>query len=54
MSKRPIFIRNCETEEQADHLVDLLRTMLVLDPDERPSIRQVMETHSWFEASSDA
>ena len=40
-------VRCCKSEEEADRIIDLLRSMLVLDPAERPSVRQVIETHHW-------
>ena len=48
MRYRTIFVRCFNSEEEADRVVDLLRSMLVLDPARRPSIRQVMETHCWL------
>ena len=41
-------MRCFNSEEEADRVVELLRSMLVLDPARRPSIRQVMETHRWL------
>jgi hypothetical protein len=53
MDHRPAVVRICGTEEEADRLLDLLRAMFVLDPAERPSVRQVMETHSWLVVMGD-
>jgi len=49
MDHRPAILQGCTTEQDADRLIDLLRSMFVLDPAERPSVRQVMETHPWLE-----
>ena len=43
-------MQGCKSEREADRVIDLLRSMFVLDPAERPSVRQVMETHRWLEA----
>ena len=52
MNRRSTF-EHSGTAEEADQLLSLLRTMMVLDPAERPSIRQVIETHSWLETKND-
>jgi hypothetical protein len=46
LTHRPVILRGCKTDEEADRLIDLLQSMFVL---ERPSVRQVMEAHPWLE-----
>jgi nitrogen-specific signal transduction histidine kinase len=41
-------MKGCTTDQEADRLVDLLRSMLVLDPDKRPSARHLLEVHTWL------
>lgn len=53
MEHRPALVRSCKSEQEADRVIDLLRSMLVLDPAERPSVRQVIETHRWLEPNND-
>lgn len=38
------------TEQELDRLIVLIRSMLVLDPAERPSARHLLqlETHAWL------
>jgi hypothetical protein len=36
------------TIEEAERLIHLVRSMLVLDPAERPSALQLLEAHSWL------
>jgi hypothetical protein len=45
---RPFLVKACKSEEEADCLIELLRSMLVIDPAERPSVCQVMESHRWL------
>jgi serine/threonine-protein kinase SRPK3 len=37
------------TELEANRLIELLRSMLVLDPAERPSALQVLGAHTWLD-----
>lgn len=41
-------MRDC-TSEEADRLIGLVRSMLVLDPAERPSALRLLEMHTWLE-----
>ena len=57
INRRPALVRSCKSEEEADSdrvILDLLRSMLVLDPAERPFVRhwQVIETHRWLEPNN--
>jgi hypothetical protein len=49
---RPPLVHAFKSEEDADCFIDLLRSMLVLDPAERPSVRQVIETYRWLELNN--
>lgn len=42
----PALVQGCKNEEEAVHVIDLLQSM-ILDLAERPSVRQVTETHRW-------
>ena len=52
MNYRTGLVQICKSEEEADCVIDLLRSMLILDPAGRPSIRQVMITHHWLQPNS--
>jgi hypothetical protein len=41
-------MKGCTTEQEADRFIDLLQSMLVLDPAERLSALQLLEAHSWL------
>ena len=52
MNYRADLVHTCKSEDEADRVVDLLRSMLVLlDPAGWPSIRQMMETHPWLQST---
>lgn len=37
------------TEQETERLIDLIRSMLVLDSTERPAALQLLEAHPWLD-----
>ncbi|KAF8522372.1 kinase-like domain-containing protein, partial [Gautieria morchelliformis] len=50
--RRDRWVEKCNNEQEVDHLIDLLRSMLVLDPAERPSALQLLKPHTWLDTDS--
>jgi hypothetical protein len=42
MEQIPALVQSCKTGEEADWLISVLRRMLVIDPGERPLVREAM------------